>query len=906
MILNKFIWIIVLLLSAFVVSAEPYSTTWLTSGSEFNMDSINYIVYIGSGSSNTKIQLKYKDSQNFVIFNLGECYQSESRRICFDRIEHLDATNSRVEAKFYRLEPKVKFNTTINENNLFLGDEIIISSNVNIEKENVPQKLKITYILPKELEVTSRDFQIIKSTDSIKLVYETENIFPRENKFNFEIKSSELQNIIIVGEIEYIFENKKTIVYSKPIVANFLPHYNLKINFSKINESKNYNINFKIENNNSEHINFEEFTIYFPNNLEIKPPNLFKREESSVEGRFFQSFYVSTTISDEKEYDFEITPRLGNYTVLFHSKYRVKNKEYSYSDTAFNFKMESKEGEEEIKEYCTGKDFNITMNLNNSKVYFPGNEVNLILYATSVVKENITDFVFSVYWNNNLISQRRHNLIESIHRKNVAEIDLIVPYTNNLTLDILAEYYCDSNNSRFEIKDKYPIKIGNLEDIKIDKKLSETKIEGGQEIEVKVSLKSSANFTATNLKLHEIIPDGFQTRGTTSLDNFAIQKEMEVYSYILKTPTTEKDETFEIKTILSFEKDSEKFTKEKITKINVLKTAPAKLNINENYPKTNRVYEPVDIKLSFENDDEFLIEDIKIQLNNSNNYDYSIPKNTIHSLFPKQTSSASIFIIPRKVFKEPFYINISYLSKNITTHKLIKIELDLKEPIIDFPILNFELNITKFPSGLNEANIIVKNPNNINSSFTINGLGVPLNINLEGDSKYEKMFFVDRDFENKVNLEYVFLKRTYLVHPHSIIIDLVERTEKQNENEDLEKEPAIETINLEKLDEGSFLILFLIIFITLTLSFGIPTFFLIKNKKENKIWIDEKHLAEVETKHMDTVNIMSDMEKLEKEFKKEGMKQKKEEINTNKPSQIFTYDEYEKYKENLLKDSGEK
>ena len=68
---------------------------------------------------------------------------------------------------------------------------------------------------------------------------------------------------------------------------------------------------------------------------------------------------------------------------------------------------------------CTGIDFNLTSSLNESATYYPGSELDLILYMKNRRNQNITNTKVSIFQGNSLVNQETYDKLFRLEKKNI-------------------------------------------------------------------------------------------------------------------------------------------------------------------------------------------------------------------------------------------------------------------------------------------------------------------------------------------------------------------------------------------------------------------------------------------------------------------------------------------------------
>ncbi|MBR9690765.1 hypothetical protein GOV08_03715, partial [Candidatus Woesearchaeota archaeon] len=201
--------------------------------------------------------------------------------------------------------------------------------------------------------------------------------------------------------------------------------------------------------------------------------------------------------------------------------------------------------------------------------------------------------------------------------------------SKSITFDAVVNYTTEFGVQKSE-DEQWKITLKPLSDILIEKKISPSSVEEGDEVTITVSVKNTRSKPIYDIQLHEIVPEEISRNGKTSavIEKLDDDEKQDAYEYTINAPKVKNETIITLNTSLTY---SEGIGEEKvqqqgfaIIKSLDIKVKPKKLDldIDKNIDKTKMyVGEIAKVTYSIENKDEETAYDLLFEFTKSKDVD---------------------------------------------------------------------------------------------------------------------------------------------------------------------------------------------------------------------------------------------------------------------------------------------
>lgn len=942
-------------------TGDPYSTIWFGYDDSFKLNNVTYNLQVSDLGEKVQIVLKNSIDDSVLVMNINDCHEDNIYEFCFVDSEKLSNEELRVQAEFYEKLPNVSFSITpTTQTSVFAGEQVELEYELKVGGDILPNNVNIELNFPNSVDAKSSFLTKEETVGGYRLFNINNNIY-REYTLTgkITIDSNEVQDYDVIVQINYSSEGRDYEIFSDAITVSYKSHYSQGYKFGKRNLSKDFEFNLTLKNIAEKEVELENIEVMLPKGLTIETPTgyILDSEIYDIDSQLYDKYFkkLSLEVDEEIVQEFKLNPKipLGNYSVIVGGKYNYDNKEYVYYSNNIDFEVEELPVEANETEQpdlipedmCDGDDFIITDTIPEEDDFYPGNDLKYIIYAQSNVGVNITNVAVSLLHNDILLGNKYYDLIPSKHKKNIYSYDDKVPIIeNSYDMNLIVKYRCQGSSESFVQNKSFSIPVRTIDDILIQKTFASEELKAGEKTKVTVELENSGEVSVTGVLVEEEIPEGFEVSGVTkSYVTLKSESTDEAYSYYITAPANNEDTDYLFKTKVQYSYGEKNFEKEHEKIINVKKTSLSEVDFSYSGYTSGYVNEPMDIEFKIKNEDVNFIENATIAIPISKEYNLENKDFIYNKIFPNQEVIFNTKIIPLSQISRINDVLLSYKNKfGVTERKKINISTDLKKTRTNFPKLSYKVDVTEKLSKEYVLRIIISNPSTIAAKikpYQFSRFEKESELEVGSMDTIEKEYYVDSsfmDFTNSTNLfTYSFLGTEYKLFPeeYSVIVEKPLSSTDESEKEDFsEKEDIVSALEEERdflllpqLDKGSFIFptifVYLIVFIVL-FSSAIFVQNIIKEKTQERPGMSEKELNSILNTKVAPTKIMkglgdtsyrdlkktvkkSSLFKNEKEIKEVSeSKDKKASEQTIKdihmePSNLFTFDEYEKYKTDL-------
>ncbi|MGM5483987.1 MAG: hypothetical protein ACQER9_03670 [Nanobdellota archaeon] len=924
------IFFLLLFLCTFADADKLYSENWFSSGDRFNLDGKSYEIMVSDSGSDIKILLEHDDTGE--IFEIGECFSNDMKKICFTDHETSDNGQTRVLGKFYEIDYGIKAGFEVSGNKTkFLGEEFEIDFIIEGNENNTVEDLYVELYLPEDIIVDEESFEKANN----KLIYEMNNLEKGSDKtLSFTTGSNEKLKMDIGGEISYRYEDEEKSKYLDNFELNYKKHFEIKTNKGKFNHTFPFSYNLSIINQIEDDIELEELNIYLPKNFNfLENDGFVEKEDKSIESHIFGSYVKDYSLEKNKIKNISLIldpETSGTYPLYIDGEYTVNNENYKFPYIKEIFEIPEKDGvdnesqdnESQNSKNCNNNSIEITSTIENNKTYFPGRKLEFLVYAQNKAEKNITWLKLSLFRNNSLMAQNEYSL-KPHHKIMFKKINDIVPFKDK-NYEVLAEFKCQDNNSIFKSEKLLPISIANVDNVLIIQDLSNEEIYEGETVKIELKIENEYDNYIYNISAEEILPSNISVEGVTNR-TFSLKnnKESNIYTYYITPKVSGKNRTLKIKTNVYYKIKGKNYSQTEESFIDVKKkNNMVKLDYSIEGSEKGNIYEPYIIDFNITNEGNNTIKDFDIEVPPSEDYDLQIKDLNYPAIPPDMEINPSFKIIPFRKNISIRNITFTFYNKfNDVGKRYLNFTKSIDDARSSFHNINFSISLYKKSQENNTLVYGLKNEGEIKAEFKILDFDEQKfrNISIvpgkEQKLKYNISDEQIEDFEyeksSDIFLKYTFLNDEYSINPNSINKHYGNNNNKSgnissgknwsDNNSDINNSKEVSLESKDGINPIIKIMLSLILIILpLFLIFILVLFF---KKKRNSIpKIKPEHENEVLNNNMQTSNVIekpSDKKSLFFSDKKSKNKEKDGKAEELKPSQIFSFDEYEEYRKKL-------
>lgn len=925
-------WILVIIIfSASFTFGEPYSEMWIASGDTFNLDGETYEAVLSMSPPSVLLR---RNSEYVDVFSIGECYETDFKKLCFTKYQAMDNSEYQVNVELYDKTPTIAAQIKYDNETHYAGEDTAITFVVNITSENPPEEIYIESVISDRLNVQTRDFDVEKILAG-KRLSETKTNLDGNTSYEFEIElnSNYAKDYFIGGEVVQKYKGFNETTYFKTKLVKISPHYNLSTDFPKFNQSEDYEFSYTIENQMDSSLEDFRIELFIPKDLNLITYKKVKEKDTSsiLSSNNYKVFYSTQDFEKNEKGEFNFTTRhirTEDIKIPIKIEYYYEDIKF-YSDEELNFNVTV--NSTNISETCDGNDFNVTFIYDDAtyaqildgnasiedRSFFPGMDTNARVYLQSLTEEDIESAKISIYENKELKLQQNYENIEFLNKYMAGKFNETAGF-EDIIFDVEVEYFCKDSQKWFLQNMTKTIKVKDVGKVILSKDFDEEVLEGEQ-IEIKLNVENEADTFIHDVSVAEIIPEGFVVKGTTN-KTFSLEKsaEVEAYTYFLTAPKVENDTDFILKTELSFEFEGERFNYSDEKTLTVKNKNETKLEYKLSSAQKVKVFEPLKMTLELANEDKIKISNISVELPTSFDFDTEKRTLTFPALYPEQSEKFEWFILPRKQNISFDNLIVRYESEKDNTPIEINYSVNLENPKIVFPEINYRVNALETLNKTIEYEVMFENPSDATFEGSLFFFNDEIGLIIGPNENKELSFIIndsdsEKTSEEKIlvgtNVEYTYLNTIYQIVPLEIKIDVEKEPIKVNISEEQKNNDSTE-VNLAAEDAKKSNKALLFSILGLVLITGVGAMFFIKHKKRSveKPTITEEEIKRAEESKIEVTHELDSESKSEIKIEKGKKAEETIEKETNeiKPTNIFSFDDYEKLKEDLDKNLSKK
>jgi hypothetical protein len=881
--MKYFLAIFMLALSS-VVFANSYAEYWFSSGDSFELDGIIYTIFVSSSSESILVQST--DGNNTQILSVGRCIETMYRSACY--AEYSFSDNPRAKILLYEKDLDVSIEVTATEN--FVGE--IIELKIVIANQNIAtQGVSFTGIIPETIKIIQATGCTYTTSQSSVISFSPGNIAKNSQATCIlRLESSKAQEYFFVGELRYLYGSESVVAFSHPVRIFFKEPYSIGAAIPKnIEPLENFQLNISMTNLISRSLSFNPLVFQIPSHFTLSNARIF--DECINTSQFLEcSVNFSLSGASSRQFTLDLRSRRDSeQTIFIRPKYTLASTQYQDDLIRVPIPINKLNLPETQARGCLEKEnVLITTNLDTNISYYSGTFLSFRLFLENSGKDTITN-IYSTIQENSVLVDRVY--IPSVLSKNnhyLSNIFLRLPVVQNETevvYVIQSEYTCPDGSTHVEFSD-FAFKIIPIKDVIVTKEILSKKIQSGDEVTVIVNVSSENNISLDSVLIREAFPSNFKYQGTSRTTlRLSANTVITAYTYSFLAPDVYEESTFDIGTVTEFEVDGVPFTINYEFPIQVHPRTIGDIKVDVLVDKDRLfMYEPVEVILRFTNNESDPISNISMFIKSGNNFFVEKKEFSFPVLFPRQSVDYSFTIFSSTK-------NLSVVSDASFINQqgdfiLIPVDfiLSFKDSRYDHAIPEYTLDIIRQSDSYSR----------LQSTF-INRYSSPLLIEFFGtsytlDSYSEKeisvnfpFFNVDyftsgeRVFYSLLGLDFMFPPKSYTISERVSNIPSSENIP-ATPSEDPEAD-LYDGVFFEGNDSAIYPLIAIIFLLLFSGAFG-ALFFLRLYRKHSSVQdvapVSKQPLEKAETIVVpDTKNI--------------------------KPTSIFSFNEYEKYKETLEK-----
>lgn len=579
----------VVLMSAMAAGRTQEFSGEILSGENIDIDEFTFIITMNKYANAIFIDA----GEMYQSVSLGECEDMESFEICFDNTTYDEEDNELyADVTIYRYKPDVSISKTINQTDLYVGQEAQATITISNTGDTAPHVI-MTDDYPADMEIY--DMEGPGCSVHENQVYWDGHLDEGESRqCSFIIRSDREMHQSFVAHLKYWDGFKWVDEYSSTLTLDF--ETKLEVETAIVREDyevdgKTFDFEddnpglhigetgrlmIRISNGFPDHIDVESLDIHIPPEMRYMSTGYLRFNYVNASGDRASIVWNSDRVTkvndnllrwdgritedDEKLFIIRLrAEKTSHPTVLI-------NTEYDFDDIEMT---DSREETIDISDPGVA----IRMTIDDKSKRFSAPE-RLDEEEDSIDLESFHPYHFTVYAQN----INKHSRIQGAdvkvytdlagfktrHYTTIEEEGQVIPYS----LDIIPPPVESSKDYKMNISVKYENEYGEsfansteftitvkpFEDLSIDWDSSEgTVLESNEETEVKVSVRNDRLIEIKSVRVSDTIPAGLHVEGIHAKKvKLNREADTEVYTYRLTPPIVHNKTRYDITTTVSF------------------------------------------------------------------------------------------------------------------------------------------------------------------------------------------------------------------------------------------------------------------------------------------------------------------------------------------------------------------
>ena len=542
----------IIIITAIILLAQQASAAstkihdkWHYSGDTFILQDTPYSIFFTS-SDPDKIYLQF-GNYNAIIYE-GDCVEESYIQTCYTESEYdMYISEYKIKLQIYSETADISLTRTIDENELYVGDETTITVTLENTGHNDATELLYQDILPDEVEIISTS----NCQASANTILFNEDIDQGDTEtITYEIKAKEELDQTSKASLTYFNakEQKNKTSSTFHLIISHLLDIELEFDEDEVDTNNEFYIDdtatltLNLTNQDDQKLTINYLLINIPNSLIVEDTH-----PNTISEMTTNTFQLTGEL-DKDSYDeltFDLKGKLSGKAYIF-----IEG-EYEKEDIRYNI-------EEKIDFEIKDKGIKITTNIQDNQALESGREKKVTVY----LKNNYTDMnlrYVDINFDTNLTNEQGNyfSTLNSSDNIKISEFTITAPFvesTTNYPFNI-ETYYETPYREQFNNLYTRTMKIQPVPPLDITQTISDTTPEPGDIITVKISLKNNRIidledvFTYDNLSSLLLIPNTKSTR-TINIEKGTTR---DVYSYQLIVPETTETTTYYINTTATYE-----------------------------------------------------------------------------------------------------------------------------------------------------------------------------------------------------------------------------------------------------------------------------------------------------------------------------------------------------------------
>lgn len=885
----KYFLVLFALMFVSIGLAEPYAEYWFTSGDSFDLDGVFYTVYVSTSSDN--VLVRSDDGSDPRILSVGRCIETLRWSACYSSYS---GSSDDPQAQFLIYEKNLDVSVEVSATEAFVSETIeleITLKNQEIETQNV----SFFGVLPNTMSVVSATGCTYTEGDTLTVVFAPGDMSKNsERKCTLRVQASQAQEYFFVGELRYSFEGESSVHFSTPEKILFKRPYTLGKHVpANVTPLETFELNLSVTNILSRRYTFDNLTFQIPSHFTLRNERMFS--SCTEKGQFLECYASFSLSSDEtRVFSLELRSRRDSEQALFiRPKYTISSQQYR--DDLIRVPVSLKDVGVEEPPGCFDKEnVEISTTLDFNRTHYSGSALSFRLFVNNTGNDNITEVTSTIQEDDLLVDKTHIPLIRPGNTHYLSNIFLRLPVVEDETeivYVISTEYLCPDGSSHVEFSD-FSFDVAPIKDIVLEKEISSESIQSGDDVSVTVLIESENNISLPDVRIREVLPSGFTYRGTTSATlQLSSSSETTAYTYVFTAPFVSESSTFDLGTFVEFEIDGTPYSIQYDFPVNVSPRVIGDVDVDILVDKEQLYqYEPAEIRLRFRNNESDPITNLSISVPSGSDYHVEYNDFFFPIIYPGQTIDHTFHLVST-VRNLSVQSTASFLNaQGALITAPVDFQLSFERARYDYAVPEFTLDI--FRQGEDASRITASIINRYPTPITITFFNTSMRIEeySEREEDLDLPFFDLGRFTDGFYTKYSLFDMEFMILPKSYTVS--EQISEVPPTQDIPQQVPEEEDESADLDDGVFFeddsedVQYALLAMLLLLIFagGFGSLFFLRIRRKNASLKKSDAVLPVKTPVVEHT-----------------MKESVPEVKDLKPTNIFSFNEYEKFRESLDK-----
>ncbi len=555
---------IILLASQVSAASTKIHDKWHYSGDTFILRDLPYSIFFTS-SNPDKIYLQF-GNYNAIIYE-GDCVDESYIQACYTESEYdMYTSEYKVKIQIYSETADISLARTIEEDELYVGDETTITVTLENTGHNDATELLYQDILPNEIGIISTS----NCQASANTILFNENIDQGDTEIiTYEIKAKEELDQTSKASLTYFNakEQKNKTSNTFHITIEHLLDIKTEFDEDEVEDDNEFYIDdeatltINLTNLDNQKLTINYLLINIPNSLIVEDTH-------------------PNTISEMTTNTFQLTGELDKESydeLTFDLKGKLSGKSYIFIEGEYEKDGLRYEIEEKIDFEIKDQGIKITTNLQDNEALESGRQRKVTVYLKNNYS-NIPLRYVDINFDTNLTNEQGNyfNTLNKSDNIKINEFTITAPFvesTTNYPFNI-ETYYKTPYGEQFNNLYTKTMKIQPVPSLDITHTISDTTPEPGDTITVKISLKNNRIIDLEDIYVYDNFSSSLLVPNTKSERTINIEEgtTRDVYSYQLTIPETAETTTYYINTTATYE-DNINYTYQKQASFTVTGTS---------------------------------------------------------------------------------------------------------------------------------------------------------------------------------------------------------------------------------------------------------------------------------------------------------------------------------------------